>query len=313
MALPLTWQLQNETPLRRWFCDRLPRVQQVPGVAPASVRPVVPRGRPDTLPPWLIGGAFDWRLRLGLEVPSEPAATTAYVGWCLLRDALEPPMDRMLRSVAAEGAADDFEDPVTGLLRHARSHGAGQVPPSDRDERVLAKVAVALARFESLYRGGVRHDEPLLELGSAPSVSQLVGSCPTRAAEELARLTALARRGVAPLFPADLIETNPDFTALGIPADGDLVVDGLLLELKVVSRPRVQPEWLWQLLGYTFLDDGRRGIDRVGLYLARHGRLQVWSVEELLSALASGVTSRDVLGREFVDVATGRWPDGEPR
>jgi len=135
----------------------------------------------------------------------------------------------------------------------------------------------------------------------------LLALCPDAAANEIQQLTAAARRGLVPLFPAESIELNPDFTAHGMPADGDLLVDGLLLDLKTVGRPRLEVEWLWQVLGYVFLDQGRRSIDRVGLYLSRHTWLGTWPVDELVSALADADVTETELRQEFLCVV-GRSP-----
>lgn len=306
MGSPLTWQLTNETPLRRWFSTRLPHIEAVPSGPPARLRPVVPRRRPDALPPWLIGAAFDWRIRLGLEIPKDPASTTAYAGWLLTRpaDACLAPGGPAADTTGSTGGL--AADPVTGLLGHARLHGGGRALTVARDELELARVSVALARYEACYRDGGRAGTSLRGLGGHPSIGELVSLCPDEAADELVRLTAAARRGLAPLFPTGVIETNPEFTALGIPADGDLVVDGILLELKTVTRPRLERHWLWQLLGYVFLDGGRRGIDRVGVYLSRHAWLQCWGVDDLASVLAGGAVTERQLRREFRAAAAGR-------
>lgn len=240
--------------------------------------------------------AFDWRLRIGVELPSETSETTAHIGWNILRGALDtsaPFTDAVLVSERrARGSS-----PVTALFAEAvRARGDGD---HDRDEIQLARIAVALARYENCYRGGVRRDDPLVPLGPNPSLAAILALCPDAAADEIARLTAAARRGLAPLFPADSIELNPGFTAHGTPADGDLLIDGLLLDLKTVTRPEIQPEWLWQILGYVFLDEGRRGIDRVGLYLSRHAWLGTWGVDELLSALAGQDVTEAELRAEF--------------
>lgn len=241
--------------------------------------------------------AFDWRLRIGIELPSDPSETTAHVGWGIVRGVLDPSAPFADAVLASERAALG-SSPVTALFAEAaRARGDGE---RDRDEMQLARVAVALARYENCYRGGVRRDDPLVPLGPDPGLSALLALCPDAAADEIARLTAAARRGLAPLFPADSMELNPDFTGHGTPADGDLIIDGLLLDLKTVTRPEIKPEWLWQVLGYVFLDEGRRGIDRVGLYLSRHAWLGTWDVNELLSALAGTSVTEGQLRDEFL-------------
>jgi len=75
-------------------------------------------------------------------------------------------------------------------------------------------------------------------------------------------------------LPSGSVEYNPIFGAragkIAIPADGDLLIDDLLLELKVSIKP-FQPHHLWQLLGYAALDAnrGNQRIRRVGLYNPR--------------------------------------------
>lgn len=50
----------------------------------------------------------------------------------------------------------------------------------------------------------------------------------------------------------------------------------------------------------VFLDEGRRGIDRVGIHLSRHAWLGTWGVDELLSALAGQVVAGAQLRGEFL-------------
>lgn len=191
--MPLTWQLREQSPLRLWFEARLGDSEHVAGLPSGRVRSVVPRRRPDTLPPWLIGMAFDWRLRIGIEVPAEPSATTAYAGWCQLGEALEG-RSRTARAVLASDGPGAAPNPVTQLLNAAAEARGGTA--ADRDETALARIAVALARYEACYRGGVRRDDPLVPLGVSPSVHKLLALCPDAAAEEIRQLTTAARRGL---------------------------------------------------------------------------------------------------------------------
>ncbi|MDP8928186.1 MAG: hypothetical protein M3O70_06310 [Actinomycetota bacterium] len=276
MALPLTRQLRTDGDLRRWFEARFRHLDAVAHDVPPRLRCLVRRRTADGIPPWLMGMAFDWRLRLGLEVPADPWTTTAFAGWML---AFGDGLDGALHQ-------QPLDDPVTALLDHAHTHGAGGGAATDRDEFELARISVALALYESWYRGGVRPGDPLHRLGPVPDIADLTTLCPPAAAEEMTHLVGVARRGLAPLFPASSIETNPVLDAHGIPADGDLILDGLLLDLKTVTRPQLQLDWLWQMIGYVLLDGGRRQLHSVGIYLSRHGWLHRWSLPDLLSRLA---------------------------
>ncbi len=100
-------------------------------------------------------------------------------------------------------------------------------------------------------------------------------------------------------------------------ADGDLVLganpwtDATLLDVKTVLSLRDEARtirWCHQLLAYAWLDtrDHHR-IRRVGLYLARHGALMVWNLDDLAATLG-GLDVDDHAGllrlrREFGDLA----------
>jgi hypothetical protein len=61
--------------------------------------------------------------------------------------------------------------------------------------------------------------------------------------------------------------------------------------------------WLWQLIAYAWLDTADRyRIRNVGLYLARHGALITWDVNELADRLLSG-RDRTAARQEFRAVA----------
>ncbi|MHA6631833.1 hypothetical protein ACU61A_40925 [Pseudonocardia sichuanensis] len=72
-------------------------------------------------------------------------------------------------------------------------------------------------------------------------------------------------------------------------AAGDQRAETVLLDVKTVISlhdPDRVGRWLWQLLGYAWLDTpDRYRIRAVGLYLARHGTLITWPVAELADAL----------------------------
>lgn len=80
---------------------------------------------------------------------------------------------------------------------------------------------------------------------------------------------------------------NPRFRlASGGGADGDLIVDGILFELKTYQG-LLFPAAVRQLLAYVLLDtEDVYAIKGVGLYMVRHGKLIVWRLEEALDSLA---------------------------
>jgi len=86
-------------------------------------------------------------------------------------------------------------------------------------------------------------------------------------------------------------------------ADADLVVDGCLIDLKVVTQLHMD-DYILQLLGYALLDyNDKYKIRDIALYLARHRMMLRWPLEELLSQLSDGeVQPLEDLRRQFKGV-----------
>ncbi|MEU5666495.1 hypothetical protein [Streptomyces longwoodensis] len=72
-------------------------------------------------------------------------------------------------------------------------------------------------------------------------------------------------------------------------ADADFIVDGLLIDCKATTRPySLNRSAVQQLAGYLLLDyDDAYRMDRVGLYLSRHGALITWTVPDFLNCLGA--------------------------
>lgn len=91
-------------------------------------------------------------------------------------------------------------------------------------------------------------------------------------------------------LPIGSVEYNPVFGArigqIAIGADGDLLVDNLLLELKV-SVNGFSSHHIWQLLGYAVLDAnrGNQRIRRVGIYNPRYRICWIRPIDDLVREL----------------------------
>lgn len=167
MGHPLTWQITNETPLRRWFETRVPHLDGVHEASTRRLRPVVPRRRPDALPPWLIGMAFDWRLRIGLGVSDDPSATTAYPGWCQVRDVLVG-RDPLADAVLASDRMVQDHNPVAVVRR--RAAGSRRYRSTARRDAARADCGRARQIRELLSgRRAPRRSAPAARRGSGPS------------------------------------------------------------------------------------------------------------------------------------------------
>lgn len=211
-----------------------------------------------------------------------------------------------------EGPLGPAEDVLGELLAGFRAFAAQRAAPGvigpDDAESVLARVLWALNGLEDAYRGG-RLPAVLAAVFSRASVtvSDLVDACPgDQVAEHLAILARGRGQGLEQM--RSLARPGPG-GALGhsdpvfIPhwADGDILLtaeESTLVDVKTVLRvddvERVA-RWLWQILAYAAIDTtdpwkkhgraDRWRIGRVGLYLARHGVLVSWPVDELWGRL----------------------------
>jgi hypothetical protein len=224
---------------------------------------------------------------------------------------------------AAQWAAPDpTVQPHLELFAQLAERVQGPLPPGrPRPERAAEHPLLAecwwLACYEALYRSGrcPQLTSALGRLGPAATAEALRQLTPKAVGEDLRRLTvALAERGydqlavlggpvtVAPLFVQHW-------------AEGDLVLGGTLVEVKVAKQPLpLRDEWLNQLLGYVLLDRGDwYGLRQVAVFLGRQARLVAWPLPELLPSLTGDpLVTLAELRAEFHELLERVWAN-DPR
>lgn len=184
-------------------------------------------------------------------------------------------------------------------------------------EAGLARVYGLWSTCEDIYRSGVISEEleELLDL-DRPTVAQLRAATPEAVVNELVGLTRrLAESGSLTTLRGWAGNPEPG-QPLGCAgpvfathwADGDLLVGDTLLDVKTVMRadhPDRTGRWLWQILAYAWLDTAgdRYRIRAAGLYLARHGVLLRWDVDELAARLLGDRRAVSTARREFLEIA----------
>jgi hypothetical protein len=98
-------------------------------------------------------------------------------------------------------------------------------------------------------------------------------------------------------------------------AEGDLVLGGTLVDVKVTKQPLpLRGAWLDQLLGYLLLDHGDwYGLEQMAVFLGRQARLVAWPLSELLPTLTGDplVTLAELRG-EFHQLLERVWAN-DPR
>lgn len=210
-------------------------------------------------------------------------------------------------TVAPDLAADamaGFATPVTRVVVREMAEVARSACNQDSgSEDRLGRACWSLALCTEVYRLGMVWPgsviDTLIEQGPFQA-DELLAAVPEAGLDELLRLDAVAKEHLFPVLPESpsSVAIGPTFEASRLcHADADLVVDGLLLELKTRLGAKDQRTGerrdslslidLYQLLGYVLFDrpDELR-IREVGFYSARFGHLQVWPVEQLLNSLA---------------------------
>lgn len=169
------------------------------------------------------------------------------------------------------------------LDRTVDSTAAHRRRPTAAEESRLARLCLVLAAFESAGRSGRGLPHDLLGDNEPADADNLLKAIPRTWVEDVAVLAATFRHRHADWqgVPATL---NPVFAGAADVhgADGDLIVDGCLWEIKTTIG-RARGKWLHQLLGYVLLDyDDEYGIDDVGLLLPRQSACVRWPLPDLV-------------------------------
>ena len=98
-----------------------------------------------------------------------------------------------------------------------------------------------------------------------------------------------------------------------IGASIDVVIDGWVVDLKTAIRPRLNPLWLYQILGYALLEPVNVvSTAGVGFYLTRQGVFVGWSLPSLIEAV-TGVKGATIDPVEAADVLLMGLEDGKRR
>jgi len=160
----------------------------------------------------------------------------------------------------------------TALVKTAGSVGFRTV--SEDREQWLVRACYAVGLFDQLHRAGAHPGMPLLELSQTSCLEDLLTLCPSPVVDELITLTGAARGALHPIARsgAATVIAGPPFT--GSPdvggADGDLIVDSTLLELKTTSKLALSKHYIQQVVTYALLDyDDDHHLDSVGVFNPR--------------------------------------------
>jgi hypothetical protein len=250
--------------------------------------------------PWAtVGMAFDYEMRFFLgkqdlhQLVAYSGAQVLATWWGLKRD-----LPRGFVELLSH---------ITALEKIDRNWAKASSPEG---KRVLAQVSYALALYEQCFRAHIANTWPLVQLGRRTSLKKLFASFPDDALDDLTKLIGLFVETQPDLPAARELVFNPTFDAsilLG-GADGDLIVDGRLLDIKTKSKGDITKTDFWQILGYVLSDfSDEYGIIEVGFYLSRHGIQVAWDVGTLMELMSGAPQDLNTMRQRFQETLERLW------
>jgi hypothetical protein len=213
--------------------------------------------------PGLIGTAFDYLMRFHAKYINPQAIEQKWIAEDSLRLLRQPKFKHLYEQgyfIIIQAKEQYLDFLKTGQATEA-----------------LIQSALGLAKLDVVYRSGKNHEN--LQQVDETDV------------EDLKNLVAIIERKK---FQTDgVVVLNPTFgkaSKLVGAADGDLILDDLLIDIKTFSKFKWSRDDFNQLIGYYTLArigsiDGappQHEIKRLGIYFARHAYLHVIPVEEVI-------------------------------
>lgn len=271
-----------DSPIRRFFADRLPQTRTPRAAfraASASLTPVLPGPVPGGGPfpdrvPWdVLGHAISARLLWNIT----PRALD-----------LQPGVVTRVPTLAGISANAlirfDHDKATVGALAATIDAGPDLAGPD-----LAARVAWIGGLLDRAYRSGADLLDPWFDgLRLAATWEELLATVPDWAVVDV---TAVHDHNIANLeaLAGTTVAVDPSFAgsaAVG-GADGDVIVDGVLVDIKASKEPTLRLRDLHQIVAYALLDwtDSFQLTD-VGILAARHGSLVTWPLPDLLAEMA---------------------------
>ncbi len=287
--MSLTSHLDDkDSPVRRFIRETFPNTRPPLADCREAMRaspPILGEGLSrDAYSP--IGTAIDYRIRYHFAV-TPTRELVAFKGALLVAGRPHPPREEWSipeRFQLTKACVDGFRKTLDLTVNEI---AADKRRPKDAEERRLARFCLVLAAFEAVFRAGVWPPKYFGE--SLPETAEeLLELVPDEWAEDAAALAAAFAESYPSWHGAGAV-LNPNFAGSADVggADGDLIADGCLWEIKTTKERGLKGVVLHQLLGYLLLDyEGKYAIDRVGVLLPRQNTRVSWPIGKLIAAMS---------------------------
>jgi hypothetical protein len=294
--MSLTSELNDpESALSAFMAAQFPQVKGLSAafrtVLPADAEALQPPVEAGTRVAWgTLNAAMDHRLRYAFA-DSRSFPRTVELGMAGAFRLAAPATAEAIRR-----AGDGLEVMLSELIaaEQPASRSRPLLLPGAAEER-FARLCYAMTWFEEVYRTRrLWPGTPLGEAGPGFTVIELLEAVPRYAVDDLlaqVQVASVALNELRAAWPPSRVHAGPDFAGSADVggADADLILGGLLIDVKgTVAPSRLRKPEFYQLLGYTLLDyDDEYGIDTLGFYLSRFGRLITWTLDDYLALLGS--------------------------
>ncbi len=166
----------------------------------------------------------------------------------------------------------------------------------------LSRWALLAGMFEQVRRAGTIAAQ---NIAGSSSLDAALGSPDQRWVDDVSAVAARCIEPVGQIGDRGTVAVGPAFagSALVGGADADLIVGGLLLDVKAAAKATLRKRDIHQLIMYSLLDlHEEYEIESVAILTARWGVVVEWDLTELLADMAGEPTEIATLRAELSDL-----------
>ncbi len=303
----------SKRPLSKFLRSQFPNHRSFLATARKKVREATIIRQSQAVPWDIVGTALDYRMRYYFAVTSHEQLV-AYKGARYLTGPQSQLMfmesdfrwsgsgNNRIEIAQEEGDVDslkpEFRDLFDSLNRITQENSPIGTRLAQLREDKLNRHCIVLAFLEQASR--THRIDGVLNASRFSDARALLSIAESHWIDDLRELSWLFFDKYGDLSSLPFV-LNPTFQGSSYVggADADLIVDGTLIEIKCTIKNEIQPNWLMQVIAYVLLDfSDKYRISGIGIYMARHGLLFQWDLDELLAELCPGETPSTAYLRE---------------
>ena len=230
----------------------------------------------------LVGTAFDYMLRFFIERNGKNKDRIFTTRWIA-----EKVTDHPIRSRTCNGPEDslsvsfkEMEFRIKRLVKLARKNHSKYIKDGEITDSIL-KSCIHLAQIDPYYR--------------ADRLSSDIGTVDKMDITDLRNLISISNH--KSLVPKRYACLNPTFgygSRLVGGADADLIIDGIMIDIKTTKKSTFSKEYYHQLVGYYILSllgkvstgstsNDIAKVNRIGVYFSRYGILHTFQTKKIVT------------------------------